>query len=67
LDFDIYHLHHTSICERTLSWHNSRLLLEIWEIQDDKEALIKRCQKRLIGDINKFGSLDLVEINKEKL
>lgn len=66
LNFDIFHIYHFPINNRLISNHNILILRKIWKIDHDKVALMKRYQKRLIGNVNKFGRLNLVEIDKTK-
>lgn len=65
LDFDVFHLYHSD-CPRDLSEHNFAILREVWKIGEDKNALLKRYRNRIIGRLNKYGPLNLVEINKIK-
>jgi glycosyltransferase involved in cell wall biosynthesis len=66
MNFDVFHIHHTAVNNRVLSYHNQKVLRKVMDIRYDKDALIKRYQKRLIGNINKFGRLNLIEIDKTK-
>lgn len=66
MNFDVFHIHHTAVNNRVLSEHNCSVLRKVVDIRDNKNALMKRYKKRLIGNINKFGRLNLVEIDKTK-
>jgi len=66
MNFDVFHIYHTAVNNRVLSEHNCSVLRKVMDIRDNKDALMKRYKKRLIGNINKFGRLNLVEIDKTK-